>query len=238
MSKIITFLDRVANTKYSDIPTRRHMGNSFEELMMGYLVEEGFEHLKSIEDLNLLTSDVTSRAPLVLDPYPFFVRDPLGSSRHPDFLIGDKGKLFYIECKTARTNYSPMWGSAFPHGDDIWIFCCGNRKVDETVFFLGKDVINDKQAESLKAVQTDRLMQDQALHRALKLEFGNIGIDLRPIKFSDCSKKAESPIFHPDKEKRKENVYKHVVETLGINNPVDTKGKIGYNIHRLLSIFR
>jgi len=237
MSKLIKVLERVQKTKYTDIPPAHHIGASFERLIERYLLEGEFPYLNvKPKTIGLTSLDILNRKSKIDSKYTFFIRDPLGSSKHPDFLVVENGNVFYLECKTSRSNYTPMWGSAFPQGNDIWIFCCGNRKVNETAIFLGKDIVSEEQAKEMEDIQGKRLLQDKELHKILKEKYRTIGIDLRPIKFSDCSTKAFSPIFHGDRKLRETRVLEFVKNSLELDEKIDKRSIFRYNVNRILTL--
>jgi len=221
-TKINLFLSKVKNIQY--YPEGKSAGNTvteqetvnkngkvlksgeqFELLVEKKLKESGFQKA-TLEYVWLTKEDVKNRKQNIDLIKSFYVHHPMGASKHPDFVVIDNGKIFYVECKTNKSAYKPMWGSAFPEGSDIWIFCCGYSFVNGTTFFLGEDAVVGDDGRFLKDLQAFLLDQDRELNKLLREKFGWIGIDLRPKKYFDHSLKEESPFYHPDREDRETRV--------------------------------
>ena len=55
-----------------------------------------------------------------------FVSQPNGKQNNPDFWVRTpEGKSYHLECKSVKGNTTaPMYNSAIPKPDMIYIFCC------------------------------------------------------------------------------------------------------------------
>jgi hypothetical protein len=200
---------------YDDIPKTEgnsNMGSSHERIIRKILESEGFVRyrLPGSKEGPILEGftkeDIHNQKRTSNIPGPIYLKNPLGGSKHPDFVLFYQGWVFYIEAKSIKSSYNAMWGSSFPEGDAIWVVTCGCRKVNETTFFLGSDLIPPELARWMKQFQKEELERQKKQHQRWKDITGNIGLDLRPMKFSDCSKKLDGVFFHPDRKIRETKV--------------------------------
>lgn len=197
---------------------QKKFGEEFESLVEKKLLDLGFKKM-DLESVGLTKEDVTSRKEFIVDDliefdYPeiLYIAHPLGTTNHPDFVIIERKRIFYIECKTNKSSYNPKWGTNYPQGDDIWLFCCGrlgkkkpkNILMNQTTFLLGKDYVPMK--EYLKEVQKQRYEADKKLGDTVRETTGFINIDKRGLKFDDCSTIENGILFHPDREDRENRV--------------------------------
>jgi hypothetical protein len=242
MIKLKRILKDLLSYKYSQIPVKRGrpIWLSFEDEIELMLIAWKFRRTSPelMEFIGLTVEDIDNRRDEINCPYNFFVRNPKGGSKSPDFLVCETGKIFYLECKTSRGAYKPMWGSHFPEGKEIWIFCCGKGgktfQIDKTTIFLGEDRISPKIAQELHERQRHWLEEDRAENARLREKYGDIGLDLRPRKFVDAAAMEISPIHHPDRKEREDRVLAFVQETLEFKG-VDKALKLCYNFNTTFS---
>lgn len=209
---VLDFFHRLKEFRYSDIPNTpgsSNLGASHEREIRKLLEAVGFQRIKLL-DSGFTKEEILSKKTGSQIQGPSFLKNPLGGSKHPDFVLFFNGWVFYLELKSSKSSYNPKWGSAFPERNDIWIFTCGNRKVNETTFFLGNDLIPDDLAIRMRGFQEEELARQREQNQAWRMVTGNFGLDLRPMKFSDYSKKEDSLIFHPARELREIKVLGYV----------------------------
>lgn len=209
---ILDFFFRLGEFCYTDIPDtpgNSNMGASHEREIRKLLELVGFQRIKLI-DSGFTKQEILEKKATSNIKGPSFLKNPLGGSKHPDFILFFNGWVFYLELKSSKSSYNPKWGSAFPERNDIWIFTCGNRKINETTFFLGNDLIPDDLAREMRKFQIKELDRQRTQNKAWKDATGSVGLDLRPMKFNDYSKKDESIIFHPQRRIREIKVLGYV----------------------------
>lgn len=91
----------------------------------------------------------------------FFVCQPYGSQNFPDFLVFTNNSIFSIESKFGKNNTTkPVWNSNLPKKQGIYIFGSFGKK--DVTFFMGKDVLTDKERELLLNIwnETDKSFKD------------------------------------------------------------------------------
>jgi len=231
--KLRNILKDILSYGYSDIPSKsgRPAWLSFEDDFESKLFAEGFRKI-TLKESGLTTKDIDNRKTEIGHSDNFYIRNPKGGSKHPDFLVVENGKIFYIECKTAVKSRKPTWGSHFPRGQEIWIFCCGKRgktfQINRTTIFLGEELIPPEDAKELSALQDKWLERDRKNHRMV-LEKYRVGLDRRPQKFYDPEKAKTSVICHPERSNREARVLAFVAETLE-SEKVDKSPEMCYNI--------
>ena len=209
---ILDFLLRVRSFRYTDIPEtpgNSNLGASHEREIRKLLESTGFQRME------LPLSDFTKQDILEKKAFsniiePSFLKNPLGGSKHPDFVLFTNTRVFYLELKSSKSSYNPKWGSTFPEGKDIWIFTCGNRNVNETTFFLGGDLISAEDARDMKLEQESELARSREKSQGWKKRTGFIGLDLQSQRFTDSSKKEASLMFHPNRKLREARVYDYI----------------------------
>ncbi len=72
-----------------------------------------------------------------------YIKHPNGSQKFPDFILKIENKIYNLECKSMQTSYKPVWNCSFPQiNNTIYVFT--NRKLDDTIIFLGNEIMTDK----------------------------------------------------------------------------------------------
>lgn len=72
-----------------------------------------------------------------------YIYHPNGSQKFPDFILKIENKIYNLECKSSKTGYKPLWNCSFPKKDNtIYIFT--HRKFDNTIIFLGNELMTEK----------------------------------------------------------------------------------------------
>ena len=221
----------ILKMKYSDLPTPpggSNMGSYHESHVEEILKTNGLTRVKRI-DTPLSKKDIKDHCEdLPEEIYytePVYLKNPLGGSRHPDFVILYMGSAFYLELKSSKSAVNPKWGSAFPCGKVIWVFTCGYKQktqaVDETTIFLGEHRIPDGWSVLLKRKQNEKLEFDRQwnkevreLTQGMAEDQGTVSADLRPPKLCDAALKSQSVLYHPDREFRERETLLYVWDTL------------------------
>lgn len=72
-----------------------------------------------------------------------YISQPNGRQKFPDFILKIENKIYNLECKSSKTAYKPLWNCSFPKLDNtIYIFT--HRKFDDTIIFLGNELMTKK----------------------------------------------------------------------------------------------
>ena len=84
----------------------------------------------------------------------YYIPQPLGSVRSPDFIIIYEGRCYYVECKSGKLDVI-RFNNSLPRDEYIYLFTC--ERYDKTILFLGRDVMNDtirdKYAEFMEKIR-------------------------------------------------------------------------------------
>lgn len=103
----------------------------------------------------------------------YYIPQPLGSVRSPDFIIIYLGRAFYIECKSGKLDII-RFNNSLPRDEYIYLFTC--ERYDKTILFLGQDVMNDlirdKYSEFMKEI---RILEKEFNENLLKEETNTHG---------------------------------------------------------------
>ena len=69
----------------------------------------------------------------------FFISQPFGSQKQPDFRVSSDGFYIDIECKSGRTGYKPIWNSTYPNDETVYIYT--NKRDNDTIIFTGSEKV-------------------------------------------------------------------------------------------------
>lgn len=92
------------------------------------------------------------------DENKYYIPQPLGSVRSPDFIIIYKGRCYYVECKSGKLDII-RFNNSIPRKNYIYLFSC--ERYNKTVLFLGQDVIND----GIRKKYADFMVEIRALEK-------------------------------------------------------------------------
>lgn len=121
-------------------------------------VENGKKHFNDItEMIEMRTFGEIASPRYVTSKY--YIPQPLGTTRSPDFLIVYGGRAYYVECKSCKLD-KIMFGNTLPKDGYIYLFSCA--RYDKTVLFLGDDVMNDNIRKKYEDfIEHVRILQDE-----------------------------------------------------------------------------
>lgn len=163
--------------------------------------------------------NIFSNQPTLID---FFVSQPFGSQNYPDFLIFTKKYIVPIEIKySSDKSKKPVWNGNIPKANGIYIF--GNGSIGEFTFFLGNDVLPNKERKILISFWDRASKNHIEHHRDMKqmLDDSEIiveyGFDVYPRKTyqqnQQINKFAILDFFkNPNKSKLEASVLKYLGE--------------------------
>jgi len=136
IEKILNKLRKVSLVESAKTRGQQNRKNDFED-EVEHFISENFEKLdKSEYDLSDLVPGQKT------DIKNGYISQPYGTQNPPDFIIFYNGIVYFIECKSVKKGGKPTWNTRFPKGLTIYLF--HNRNLNETTFFLGKDVFSEE----------------------------------------------------------------------------------------------
>jgi hypothetical protein len=227
---------------FQDEETRKYLlrgndGDDFEKQIFTSLTSEGFEYqqlnrtdprtkkikeyLKKIKPKisNPLSDEILDNELFAEIPTYFFVNQPYGPQKYPDFLIFTDKKIYELDSKYSnKNNNKVMWNGAIPKKYGIYIF--GSFGLGNITFFNGKDLLMDdirkfivENYEKIKKLEND-------FDEKIKLEMSasdyfNKGFSIYIRKaykqIATVSKNETLNLFkQPDKGIQEENVIKMI----------------------------
>lgn len=71
----------------------------------------------------------------------YYIPQPNGSQKPPDFIVYDYNESINIECKSNKTGYKPMWNCSIPDPSTYYIIT--NKKTDKTLVIKGDEIISN-----------------------------------------------------------------------------------------------
>lgn len=132
----------------------------------GYKAENKVSNKKIVLNKKIMESwvehgdDTKVNQILARMPVGTYVRQPISSQSHPDFLLRDfDGRFVAVECKSSSKNTFPMWNDSLPQQNMIYVLC--SEKMNKTTLFFGKDVIE-------KEISTIRMSMDVELNAIIE----------------------------------------------------------------------
>lgn len=69
----------------------------------------------------------------------YYIYQPFGSQKPPDFRIYDNDEYFDIECKSSKTTYKPMWNCTIPNRLTYYLFT--NTRDNMTKIIKGDKIV-------------------------------------------------------------------------------------------------
>jgi len=120
--------------------THKHE-DKIEEILHSY----DFEKI-TLEEAGLTKDDVVNglrfntKAVLYDATNRYYIPQPLGSVRSPDFVIIYEDRCYYLECKSGKLDII-RFNNSLPRDEYIYLFTC--ERYNKTIIFLGRDVMND-----------------------------------------------------------------------------------------------
>jgi len=122
--------------------------------------KQGFSSVIVFRDA-LLQGDFTDSI-----PNNTYYSQPTGTHNSPDFIFKANDKIFFVECKSGKSN-KPMYNGGLPKIGYIYLFC--SQKSGKTTMFLGEDIVNDKQRQVIDEFITESDKRVVALNKKLSL---------------------------------------------------------------------
>ncbi len=123
------FIEKLFNLNYSinTFQSKKHelnIINIFNEFNIIESPLEYFTILKNKDNINKII-DIKGN---------YYINQPFGSQKSPDFIVVIEGLVLWIECKTG--NKKITWNSGYPNKEILYVFSC--KKNNTTTLFFGK----------------------------------------------------------------------------------------------------
>jgi hypothetical protein len=83
-----------------------------------------------------------------------YIPQPCGTHASPDFMIKVEGKIYFIECKSAKGK-EPTYNSGVPCPICVYIFC--SKKENKTTVYMGHNVAGKETVKKIEEI--DRKIQ-------------------------------------------------------------------------------
>lgn len=144
-SKLKELLKKIKQIKYSEQLNSLSTFNSkiHEESIEKIIIESGFKKLKTLN--------------MEIDNY--YVYQPYGSQKPPDFIVFHNNESIELECKSTKNSYKPMWNCSYPKKSCLYIH---TNKNDKTLIIPGNKIITPKLEELLiKYKNENKLLHDK-----------------------------------------------------------------------------
>lgn len=145
--KLNLLLENLKQLKYSN---NSFNNKTHEESVEKIIIENGFKHKLSINK----------------NKKCYYMNQPNGSQRAPDFIVFDNDEHIELECKSRKTGYKPMWNSSIPCKNTYYIFT--NKKDDKTLIIEGNQIITEKLEKVLNQYKKETKLLENKFNKELK----------------------------------------------------------------------
>lgn len=122
-------------------------------------------HEESIEKI-IIGSGFKHRLNIDKNEKCYYINQPNGSQRPPDFIVVDNNESIELECKSKKTGYKPMWNSSYPNSTNLYIFT--NQKDNKTLIIPGNKIITPKLEKMLIKHKNDNKLFHDKFNKELK----------------------------------------------------------------------
>jgi len=123
-----------------------------EESVEKIIIESGFKHK------NTISTNETNAC--------YYINQPNGSQRPPDFIVVDNNESVELECKSKKTGYKPMWNSSYPNRTNLYIFT--TQKDNRTLIIRGNKITTPKLETLLEKYKKDHKIFHDKFNKELK----------------------------------------------------------------------
>lgn len=210
-------------------------GENFEIYIKNKLVKNGFKEIDSnelggiLKTIDLKSGDSNSynlqklfhkkygdNLPLdeKLKSGKFYVYQPFGSQKYPDFFIIEDGYIIPLECKSSK-NKRPKWNGGLPKPNlGIYFF---SLTAEDITFFLGKDILPKQIYDSLIKQDTEHKKLDKKQEEEINKSYQEHGIDKNKIihySRADNNYKGKTDFFDGEARKQRENSAIEIINNL------------------------
>lgn len=121
-----------------------------EESVEKIIIESGFKHKNTINE----------------NEKCYYINQPKGSQKPPDFIVVDDNESVELECKSKKTGYKPMWNSSYPNTTNLYIFT--NQKDNKTLLIPCNKITTPKLETLLEKYKKDHKIFNDKFNKELK----------------------------------------------------------------------
>jgi len=107
-----------------------------------------------------------------------YISQPCGTHNSPDFIVKSGGKVYFLECKSAKGG-TPMFNSGVPKSEYLYVFC--SEKHNSTTMFWGGDVLSAKEVRLIEERIRQSRKDDEILNRKLGRNLYGLTYYTRPM---------------------------------------------------------
>jgi hypothetical protein len=132
-----------------------------------------------------------------------FIPQPCGTHASPDFIVKRDGKLYFIECKSAKGG-TPMYNSGVPKAQYIYVFC--SKKHNQTTVYWGADVLPAEQERLIQEYIAEARTRDQEFNKGLRENGYGIEYYTRPMIQHRGSKEIKDYFLNSNRQKFEQRV--------------------------------
>ncbi len=125
-----------------------------------------------------------------------YISQPCGTNDSPDFIVKCAGKVYFLECKSAKGG-TPMFNSGVPKSEYLYIFC--SKKHNETTMFWGGDVLSLKQQRLIEEHIHQARKQDEILNSKLGRNLYGLCFYTRPMIQHKGGRKFNDYFLNPER---------------------------------------
>ena len=136
-----------------------------------------------------------------------FVSQPCGTHESPDFILKSSGKVFFIECKSAKTRRYPTYNSGVPKKEYLYVF--SNKKLNETCIFMGGDVLDEEHVDMINEHIAEARRRDEVFNRKMNSSHG-VSYYTRPMIIHKGGNSVYDYFANPLRESIEENILENI----------------------------
>ncbi len=137
----------------------------------------------------------------------YFIWQPHGSQRYPDFYLFFDGVKITLECKSTKSG-KIMWNSGYPREGGIYIFADGDQ--DKNYLFMGEDHCNLELVADILNFQAKQKKEAIGFNKKMEKKYGKTKLKAYPRAAVTDSE----IISTTDTDKKLKNVYDYFYKEL------------------------
>lgn len=132
-----------------------------------------------------------------------YISQPCGTHNSPDFIVKCKGKIYMIECKSAKGG-TPMYNSGVPTSEYVYIFT--SEKHNATTAYWGEDVLDIESKRLIEEHIAKARRQDEKLNKLLVDNGHGITYYTRPMIQHKGTKFKKDYFLNPERSQLEKRV--------------------------------
>jgi hypothetical protein len=207
--QVLEKIERI-NSKFSKMPYYKnysavsgavHNISHHEDAVRDILISEGIMECKTVQKKETIHLWIEHPELSTRVPVNSFIYQPCGPNDSPDFIIKlSETFILAIECKSSN-NLVPLYNSGGVKQNYLYVF--SSNSTNETVTYMGSDIITIKQQELIDAHIKEARERDEILNTKLReIDTNSRGISYytRPMIGQSGGKKFTNYFTHENRE--------------------------------------